>query len=1014
MRRGSVLAGGLLLLPSLAAIFALSPRPVLADEDTTTTITAAGETAYSIPAGAYALQVTVVGSTGGTAASSGAPGQGALVQATIPVPDGLSTLYVEVGNSSGAGGGGASAGGGAGGGASDVQTCSVAEPGCAYTADPASDPRLVVAGGGGGGGQNDPNFDFIDGGAGGSAGASGTAVTGPGGGGGYGEFDDPFDGAPGGDAGLGADASTAAPGAGCPGNGTGTAGSPGTGGAGQELPGVDWLEFAAGGSGGGGWVGGSGGGSGGCYYPSLPGFAVGSGGGGGAGASFLESSATDTSVTTAGDTPAEAVITPLFAIAPLVISAASTTFTVGSGGAFTVTTSGAPTASLSDGSATLPSGVTFTDNGDGTATLAGTPVAGSAGTYDFTITANNGFSLEATQDFTLTVDNPASPAITSDDDTSFTTGTSDSFTVTTSGAPTPTLRDGDATLPSGVTFTDDGDGTATIAGTPAPGSGGIYELTVTAGNGVSPDATQGFSLTVDEAPAITSAETTTFAFGVYESFTVTTSGYPTSSLSSSGLPGWITFTDNGNGTATISGTVLGTGISDVVITASNGISPDATQDFTFYGAAAPAFTSVPFAGFVVSRSNSFTVTTQGVPAASLSDGGAILPSGVSFTDNGDGSATLAGTPAAGSGGTYAITITADNGVSPDGVQDFTLTVGEAAAPAITSNDGATFTVGGADSFTVTATGLPFPSISEVGDLPEGVTFTDEGEGTATLEGTPAAGTGGTYSFTIGASNGVSPDAAQDFTLTVDAASTLVSLTSSADPSVVGETLTLTASVAIDPSGLVTPTGTVAFFEGSTLADVDTPISGCTAQPVAEDGTATCTLSFAAVADPYIGATYPGNDSFVGSSSGEIAQEVDQAATTVTVTSSPKPATAGQAVTITVTVEAVAPGAGNPTGQVTVYVDGTGFATLTLDSSMDSQAVLSTDALAAGNRSITASYSGDANYAASATSSADPLRVTSEPAVPTTGVAAQTIGIVPGILLILAGLSLLGWRRRAVS
>ena len=56
MRRGSVLAGGLLLLPSLAAIFALSPRPVLADEDTTTTITAAGETAYSIPAGAYALR----------------------------------------------------------------------------------------------------------------------------------------------------------------------------------------------------------------------------------------------------------------------------------------------------------------------------------------------------------------------------------------------------------------------------------------------------------------------------------------------------------------------------------------------------------------------------------------------------------------------------------------------------------------------------------------------------------------------------------------------------------------------------------------------------------------------------------------------------------------------------------------------------------------------------------------------------------------------------------------------
>ena len=346
------------------------------------------------------------------------------------------------------------------------------------------------------------------------------------------------------------------------------------------------------------------------------------------------------------------------------------------------------------------------------------------------------------------------------------------------------------------------------------------------------------------------------------------------------------------------------------------------------------------------------------------------------------------------------------------MQDFTLTVGEAAAPAITSNDGATFRLG-VRTVSRYVTGLPSPSISEVGDLPEGVTFTDEGEGTATLEGTPAAEPAAptaSPSVPAMASAPTQPKTSPWPWMRRRPSCAYLQRR----PSVVGETLTLTASVAIDPSGLVTPTGTVAFFEGSTLADVDTPIRGCTAVPGARDGTATCTLSFAAVADRDIGATYPGNDSFVGSSSGEIAQEVDQAATPVTVTSSPKPATAGQAVTITVTVEAVAPGAGNPTGQVTVYVDGTGFATLTLDSSMDSQAVLSTDALAAGNRSITASYSGDADYAASATSSADPLRVTSEPAVPTTGVAAQTIGIVPGILLILAGLSLLGWRRRAVS
>ena len=43
------------------------------------------------------------------------------------------------------------------------------------------------------------------------------------------------------------------------------------------------------------------------------------------------------------------------------------------------------------------------------------------------------------------------------------------------------------------------------AGTPAAGTGGTYALTFTAANGVSPDATQSFTLTVNQAPAITSA-----------------------------------------------------------------------------------------------------------------------------------------------------------------------------------------------------------------------------------------------------------------------------------------------------------------------------------------------------------------------------------------------------------------------------------------------------------------------------------------------------------------------------
>ncbi|MCL2394935.1 MAG: hypothetical protein FWC87_09640, partial [Acidimicrobiaceae bacterium] len=73
------------------------------------------------------------------------------------------------------------------------------------------------------------------------------------------------------------------------------------------------------------------------------------------------------------------------------------------------------------------------------------------------------------------------------------------FTVTSVGFPTPTLSEGGG-LPAGVRFTDHGDGTATLAGTPAAGTARVYHLMITAQNGVSPAATQAFTLTVNPPP----------------------------------------------------------------------------------------------------------------------------------------------------------------------------------------------------------------------------------------------------------------------------------------------------------------------------------------------------------------------------------------------------------------------------------------------------------------------------------------------------------------------------------
>jgi hypothetical protein len=88
------------------------------------------------------------------------------------------------------------------------------------------------------------------------------------------------------------------------------------------------------------------------------------------------------------------------------------------------------------------------------------------------------------------------------------------------------------------------------------------------------------------------------------------------------------------------------------------------------------------------------------------------------------------------------------------------------APKITSGTSTSFTAGRAGLFTVKATGYPIPSLSESGALPAGVRFTDNGDGTATLSGTPAIDAAGTYSITLTGSNGVAPDATRAFTLTV--------------------------------------------------------------------------------------------------------------------------------------------------------------------------------------------------------------------------------------------------------
>jgi Putative Ig domain len=207
--------------------------------------------------------------------------------------------------------------------------------------------------------------------------------------------------------------------------------------------------------------------------------------------------------------------------------------------------------------------------------------------------------------------------------------------------------------------------------------------------------------------------------------------------------------------------------------------------FTPSFATFPKITSAAKTTFAGNVAGSFTVTTSGTtPKITLTGD---LPSGVKFTDNKDGTATISGTPAANAQGVYAVTLKAANDIGA-ATQSFTLTIGT--PPSFTSVPAFVFTEGLSSTFTIKATGDPTPELdlfdvpsiiicnangecaaplAGEGHLPDGVSFVDNGDGTATISGKPGVGTsdGGLFPFggRLAARNLVATET-KDVTITV--------------------------------------------------------------------------------------------------------------------------------------------------------------------------------------------------------------------------------------------------------
>ena len=181
------------------------------------------------------------------------------------------------------------------------------------------------------------------------------------------------------------------------------------------------------------------------------------------------------------------------------------------------------------------------------------------------------------------------------------------------------------------------------------------------------------------------------------------------------------------------------------------------------------------------------------------------------------------------------------------------------------------------------------------------------------------------------------------------------LISGTNPSVWGQPVVFTATITpVAPA----PTGTVTFQDGGVN------IAGCVNRPVAAR-VASCTTAALAVGSHTVTAVYSGNATYATSTSAAVTQVVNIGSTTTIVAPSVNPSVSGQTVTYTATVSAVAPASGTRTGTV-AFQDG-GVVIAGCGAKAVAVAGTATCAVAyagPGTHTITAIYSGDANFATS--------------------------------------------------
>ncbi len=364
---------------------------------------------------------------------------------------------------------------------------------------------------------------------------------------------------------------------------------------------------------------------------------------------------------------------------------------------------------------------------------------------------------------------------------------------------------------------------------------------------------------------------------------------------------------------------------------------------------------------------------SGVPSGTVAFSDGTVALGTSAVDN-SGKATLVVSSLSVGGHSLLASYSGDGTFSASVSSPVSETVSKSASSIVLVSSPNPSVFGQPVTLTVTVTGA-----SPGAGTPSGtVTFVDGSStiGTTSLDqngkATFTVGTLSVGSHTLGAAyagnSNFNPSAVSgpsDVTQVVNQSNTATALSSSPNPSVFGQPITLTSTVTPAGGGGI-PSGTVTFQDGSMVLG---------AIPLDSNGSAVLSLSTLAVGSHSITASYSGSAGYLASRSATTAQVVSKNSVSIGFSSTPNPSTVGQPVVFSVKVVPNSPGGAQgtslPTGTITFNDGSSVLGSVALDSS--GMATFTTTILSAGSHTITATFGGDANFSEGSSSQTQVIR-----------------------------------------